>query len=116
MKAFIIDRYSKKEIGRVADMPEPALQDDDVLIDSHAAAVNVLDIKIRNGEFKPLLPYRMPLILGHDLAGTVIRVGARVQRFKTGDAVYARPDDLRIGTFAERIAVKEARWRINPLT
>lgn len=84
------------------------MQDNDVLIDIHAAAVNVLDIKIRSGEFKPLLPYRMPLILGHDFAGTVIRVGPRVQRFKPGDAVYARPDDLRIGTFAERIVVKDS--------
>jgi NADPH:quinone reductase-like Zn-dependent oxidoreductase len=114
MKAFIIEHYGKNEIGRIADMQEPALQDDDVLIDIHAAAVNVLDIKIRSGEFKPLLPYRMPLILGHDLAGKVIGVGPRVQRFKTGDAVYARPDDLRIGTFAERIAVKESSLAHQP--
>ena len=108
MKAFIIERYGKKEIGRIAEMPEPALQDDDVLVDIHAAAVNVLDIKIRSGEFKLILPYRVPLILGHDVAGKVIRVGSGVQRFKPGDAVYARPDDFRIGTFAERIAVKES--------
>lgn len=114
MKAFIIEHYGKNEIGRIADMQEPALQDDDVLIDIYAAAVNVLDIKIRSGEFKPLLPYRMPLILGHDLAGKVIGVGPRVQRFKTGDAVYARPDDLRIGTFAERIAVKESSLAHQP--
>lgn len=114
MKAFIIERYGKNEIGRIADMPEVALQDDDVLIEIYAAAVNVLDIKIRSGEFKLLLPYRMPLILGHDLAGKVIRVGPRVKRFKTGDAVYARPDDLRIGTFAERIAVKESSLAHQP--
>lgn len=114
MKAFIIERYGKQEVGRVADMPEPTLQHDDVLIDIHAAAVNVLDIKIRSGQFKALLPYRMPLILGHDLAGTVIRVGPRVQRFKPGDPVYARPDDLRIGTFAERIAVKESALAHRP--
>ncbi|MGJ7582208.1 NADP-dependent oxidoreductase [Variovorax sp. RHLX14] len=107
MKAFLIDRYGKKEIGRMAQVPEPELQDDDVLIKIHAAAVNVLDVKIRRGEFKLVLPYRMPLVLGHDVAGEVVAVGTRVTRFEVGDEVYARPDDLRIGTFAEYIAVKE---------
>ncbi|GGY99668.1 NADP-dependent oxidoreductase [Pseudoduganella plicata] len=114
MKAFIIERYGKKEIGRIADMPEPALQDDGVLVEIHAAAVNVLDLKIRRGEFKLILPYRMPAILGHDVAGKVIRVGSRVQRFKPGDAVYARPEDLRIGTFAEKIAIKESSLAHKP--
>ena len=107
MKAFIIDRYSKQETGRIADIPAPEPQDDEVLIDIHAAAVNVLDIKIRRGEFKLILPYPTPLILGHDVAGKVVKVGARVRHFKPGDAVYARPDDARIGTFSERIAVRE---------
>ncbi|MGJ7490574.1 NADP-dependent oxidoreductase [Variovorax sp. ZT4R33] len=107
MKAFIIDRYGKKETGRIAQVPEPELRDDDVLIQIHAAGVNVLDIKIRSGEFKLVLPYRMPLVLGHDVAGKVVKVGARVRQFKPGDEIYARPDDFRIGTFAEYIAVKE---------
>ena len=107
MKAFIIERYGKRETGSIADVPVPELQDDEVLIDIHAAAVNVLDIKIRRGEFKLILPHPMPLILGHDVAGEVVKVGADVRRFKPGDAVYARPDDARIGTFAEKIAVRE---------
>jgi NADPH:quinone reductase-like Zn-dependent oxidoreductase len=114
MKAFIIDRYGKKEIGRMTEMPEPELRDDDVLIQVHAASVNALDSKIRSGEFKLILPYRLPLILGNDVAGTVIRVGPRVSRFKPGDEVYARPDQDRIGAFAERIAVKEASLARKP--
>ncbi|AKM04615.1 MULTISPECIES: NADP-dependent oxidoreductase [Burkholderia cepacia complex] len=114
MKAFVIDRYGKKEIGRIATMPEPKLRDDDVLIQVHAAGVNVLDSKIRSGEFKMILPYPMPLILGNDVAGTVVRVGPRVRRFKPGDEVYARPDQDRIGTFAEFIAVKESSLAFKP--
>lgn len=106
MKAFIIERYGKQQAGRIADMPEPAMRDDDVLIQIHAASVNVLDAKIKSGALKLVLPYRMPLMLGNDLAGTVVRVGRLVQGFKVGDEVYARPDQDRIGTFAERIAVK----------
>lgn len=114
MKAFVIDRYGKKESGRLAKMPEPEVRDDDVLVQIHAASVNSLDVKIRKGEFKLILPYRIPLVLGHDVAGKVVKVGTRVRNFKVGDEVFARPDDLRIGTFAEYIAVKEASLAHKP--
>ncbi len=114
MKAFVVDRYGKKAPLRAADMPEPEVRDDDVLIEVHATAVNLLDSKIRNGEFKLILPYRTPFVLGHDVAGVVIRVGSRVRQFKVGDEVYARPDDFRIGTFAERIAVREDSVALKP--
>ncbi|UPK30905.1 NADP-dependent oxidoreductase [Bradyrhizobium sp. 195] len=108
MKAFVVDKYEKKGAVRPATMPEPEVRDDDVLVRIHATAVNVLDSKIRGGEFKLILPYRPPFILGHDVAGTVVSVGRNVRRFKAGDEVYARPRDHRIGTFAEFIAMNEA--------
>jgi len=114
MKAFIVDRYGKKDGARIGEMPDPELRQDDVLVQIHAAGVNLLDSKIRNGEFKLLLPYRLPLILGNDVAGVVVRVGSRVRRFKPGDEVYARPDKDRIGTFAEFIAMNEDAVAIKP--
>src|SRR6266700_6903946 len=108
MKAFIVDRYKKKGALRFGEMPEPELRDDDVLVQIHAAGLNVLDSKIRDGEFKLILPYRLPLILGNDVAGVVVKVGPKVRNFKPGDEVYARPDKDRIGTFAEFIAMNEA--------
>jgi len=114
MKAFVVDKYSKKGVLRLAEMPEPELQDNDVLVEVHAAAVNLLDSKIRTGEFKLILPYRRPFILGHDVAGTVVRVGSKVCKFKPGDDVYARPRDGRIGTFAEFIAIDEADVALKP--
>ena len=114
MKAFIVDRYGKKESLRAGEVPEPALRDDEVLVQVHAAGVNQLDFKIRNGEFKLILPYRVPFVLGHDVAGVVTQVGSRVRQFKVGDEVYARPDDFRIGTFAEFVAVKEDSLAIKP--
>jgi NADPH:quinone reductase-like Zn-dependent oxidoreductase len=107
MKAFIIDRYSKKDPMRLGEMPEPELRDDDVLIEVHAAGLNQLDSRIKSGEFKLILPYPMPLVLGHDVAGVVTKVGSRVRQFKVGDEVYSRPPDHRIGTFAQFIAVNE---------
>ncbi|ESY16826.1 NADP-dependent oxidoreductase [Mesorhizobium sp. M0761] len=114
MKAFVVDKYSKKGILRLAEMPEPELLDNDVLVEVHAAGVNLLDSKIRTGEFKLVLPYRRPFILGHDVAGRVVRVGSKVRKFKPGDAVYARPRDGRIGTFAEFIAIDEADVALKP--
>ncbi|MER9392999.1 MULTISPECIES: NADP-dependent oxidoreductase [unclassified Mesorhizobium] len=114
MKAFVVDKYSKKGILRLAEMPEPELLDNDVLVEVHAAGVNLLDSKIRTGEFKLVLPYRRPFILGHDVAGRVARVGSKVRKFKPGDAVYARPRDGRIGTFAEFIAIDEADVALKP--
>lgn len=114
MKAFVVDRYGKGRPLRAADVPEPDLRADDVLIEVHAAAVNLIDAKLRDGEFRLILPYRTPFVLGHDVAGVVVRVGPRVRQFKVGDEVYARPDDLRIGTFAEFVAVKEDSVALKP--
>ncbi len=114
MKAFILDRYGKGRPLRAGDVPEPELREDEVLIQVHAAAVNLLDAKLRKGEFKLILPYRTPFVLGHDVAGVVVRVGPRVREFTAGDEVYARADDFRIGTFAEFVAVKESSVALKP--
>ncbi|MFV8327691.1 NADP-dependent oxidoreductase [Flavobacterium sp. ZS1P14] len=114
MKAFIIDKYSKNERLQLADMPVPEVKDDDVLVDVYASGANLLDFKIKTGEFKLILPYKLPLILGHDVAGVIIRVGKNVKKFKVGDEVYARPADHRIGTFAEFIAIDEKDVALKP--
>ncbi|ANK84123.1 MULTISPECIES: NADP-dependent oxidoreductase [unclassified Rhizobium] len=114
MKAFVVDKYKKKGALRLASLPEPELQDNDVLVRIKATAVNQLDSKVRDGEFKLILPYRPPFVLGHDLAGTVVKVGSRVRRFKVGDEVYGRPRDHRVGTFAEFIAIDEADAALKP--
>ncbi|MDQ3060155.1 MAG: NADP-dependent oxidoreductase [Pseudomonadota bacterium] len=114
MKAFIVEHYGKKQSLRAGDVPEPELREDEVLVQVHAAGVNLLDAKIKNGEFKLILPYRTPFVLGHDVAGVVVRVGPGVRHFKPGDEVYARPDDFRIGTFAEFVAVKEDSLALKP--
>ncbi len=106
MKAFSIERYGK-QAGRITEAPTPVVGEHDVLVQVHASSVNVLDAKIAKGEFKLILPYALPLVLGNDLAGVVLSVGSAVRRFKPGDEVYGRPPQQRIGTFAELIAVRE---------
>src|SRR4051812_47840767 len=106
MKAFVVEHYGKDGL-RAADVPEPEVGRGDVLVKVGAASINPLDMMVRNGEFKQLLKYETPFVLGHDVAGVVTRVGSDVRDFQAGDQVYARPRDLRIGTFAEYIAIDQ---------
>lgn len=112
MKAYVITKY--KAPLELAEVPEPEVGERDVLVQVQAAGLNQLDEKIRVGEFKQILPYDLPLVMGNDVAGTVLEVGARVRGFKAGDEVYARPAKDRIGTFAERIAVAESDLALKP--
>jgi NADPH:quinone reductase-like Zn-dependent oxidoreductase len=105
MKAWVVAEY--KQPLELTELPEPSVGDHDVLVDIHATAVNLLDVKVQAGEFKLILPYKAPFVLGHDLAGTVIAVGSNVTRFTVGDEVYGRPRDGRVGTFAQRLVVHE---------
>lgn len=114
MKAFIINRYSKDEPLHLTDTPTPSIEENEVLVEIHSAGLNQLDSKIKSGEFKLILPYKMPLILGHDLAGIVLKTGTKVTRFKVGDEVYARTADFDIGTFAEYIAINEKDLALKP--
>lgn len=114
MKAFIVKRYSKKDKLQLEETAEPTIMEHDVLVEVYAAGVNLLDAKIRNGEFKLILPYKTPFALGHDVAGVVKKVGSGVKKFKVGDEVYARPADHRIGTFAEYISMNEKDVALKP--
>ncbi|MBB6080928.1 NADPH:quinone reductase-like Zn-dependent oxidoreductase [Streptomyces paradoxus] len=111
-----MERYGDKADVRAGEVPDPEVGADDVLVRIHAASVNPLDRMIRDGELKAILPYRLPVVLGNDLAGIVVEVGAAVTRFAVGDEVFARPDKDRIGTFAELIAVHQDDVAIKPAT
>ena len=104
MKAFTVAHYGPDAL-QLSDVPIPAVGPHDVLVDVRAASINPLDTMVRNGEFKQLLKYKLPFVLGHDVAGVITQVGADVHGFTVGDEVYSRPRDLRIGTFAELIAI-----------
>jgi len=114
MRAFTIKKYDKKEVLTLTDVPVPMIKDDEVLVEIHAAGVNLLDAKIKSGEFKLILPYKLPLILGHDVAGVITKIGKQVTRFKVGDEIYARVADFHIGTFAEYIAIGEDNVALKP--
>jgi alcohol dehydrogenase len=105
MKAALIHRYGGEVV--LEDRPQPQPGDGDLLVRVRAASVNPVDFKIAAGKLKLLRKDKMPLTLGSDLAGEVVAVGAGVRRFAVGDAIYARLDKDRIGSFAEYALVRE---------
>lgn len=113
MKAIIINKYGKQPV-EYTDVAMPNYEANEVLVAIHAASINPLDNKIKQGKLKILLKYKMPLIMGNDFSGIVVKVGKKVKHFKVGDEVYGRPRKDKIGTFAEFIAIAEDDLAIKP--
>lgn len=114
MKAFIVKSYGKKEKLHLTDWAEPTVNENDVLVQIHSAGVNVIDLLIRNGDFKLFLPIKPPFILGRDAAGKVVKTGAKVTKFKIGDEVYASSGNHHAGTYTEYISVAENEVALKP--
>jgi NADPH:quinone reductase-like Zn-dependent oxidoreductase len=105
MKAFVLSRYGSASIG---DVPLRAAGARDVVIRVHAAGLNPVDYKTRDGKLKIIRDYPLPIAMGNELAGVVDAVGASVTRFKPGDRVCARVDKTWMGALAELCPVDEA--------
>ena len=114
MKAAFIRRYGGNAVIELGELPAPQAGPGELLVEVHAASVNPVDFKIRDGMLKMIVPFRFPLILGNDFSGVVKAVGAGVTRFAPGDAVFARMDKQRIGAFAEFAVVAEADAAAKP--
>src|SRR6266851_4676498 len=114
MKAIRIHNYGGPEALQYEDAPRPKPQAGEVLVRVHAAGVNPIDWKVREGHMKDFWPHKFPLILGWDLSGVVEEIGAGVSRFKKGDEVYSVPDVSRNGAYAEYIVVRESEVALKP--
>ena len=114
MKAIRIHEYGNADALRHEDAPIPEPGPGDLRIRVHAAAVNPVDWKIREGYLSAVLPHEMPLTLGWDVSGVVDALGADVAGFSLGDAVYSRPDITRQGAYAEYIVVRASEVATKP--
>src|SRR6267143_1473471 len=114
MKAIQIHNYGGPEVLKYEDAPRPQPQAGEVLVRVHAAGVNPIDWKVREGHMKDFWPHKFPLILGWDLSGVVEEVGPRVSQFKRGDEVYSLPDPTRDGAYADYIVVRESELALKP--
>jgi len=117
MQAVLINQYGGPEELQMATIAKPEIAADEVLVAVQATSINPIDWKARQGFLKGMFDWQMPVVLGWDVAGTIVATGAQVTQFKVGDAVFARPDiyqDGRRGTYAQYVAVKEDKLALKP--
>jgi len=114
MKAVCIYSYGGPEVLVYEDAPCPHPGNGEVLIRVHAAGINPVDWKIREGHLKEMLHHTFPLVLGWDVSGVVEGLGSGLTRLKIGDEVYSRPDIARDGAYAEFIVVRESEVALKP--
>lgn len=114
MKAVRIHSFGGPDVLTYEDAPRPVLYDEDVLIRVHAAGVNPVDWKIREGYMKERMNRTMPFIPGWDVAGIIAETGPAVEDFRAGDEVYSRPSIFRDGAYAQYIAVNAGEVAAKP--
>jgi NADPH2:quinone reductase len=102
MRAMVIHSFGGPDVLQLEERPEPALRDTDVLVEVHAASINPVDTKVRQSTS---VPRPLPLILGYDVSGVVVRCGARATQWKPGDEIIAAPNLFRDGSNAEYVAL-----------
>ena len=114
MKAVCIYKYGGPEVLVYEDAPCPHPGEGEVLVKVHAAGVNPVDWKIREGYLQEMLHSTLPLILGWDVSGVVTALGTKLLRLKEGDEVFSHPDVARDGAYADYIVIKESEVALKP--
>jgi len=112
MKAAIIKDYGNQV--EISDVTVPELTEDSVMIEVHAASINPIDNIVKSGYMKDMMPISFPYIMGYDVSGVVTEVGAKVSKFKVGDEVYSRPNQMNAGSISEYNVVKEDELAFKP--
>src|SRR5438128_9572334 len=107
MKAILIERSGGPEVLKTAEVAEPLPAAGEILIEVEYAGVNPVDWKIREGALASHIPHEFPLIPGWDAAGRVGAIGPGARGFSPGDRVfvYCRKPVVKMGAYAERLAV-----------
>ena len=106
MRGAAYDRFGDLDVLTVRDdLPEPPVGPDTVLVRTHAAGVNPVDLTIRAGGLAGAFPHHFPIIPGWEVAGVVEAAGPAVHGLAPGDEVfgYVRRDDVQWGTTAELV-------------
>ncbi len=104
MKAAQINKYGGSQVVEINEnAPEPTVSQGHLLIEVHAAGVNPIDWKIREGYMRQMVPLKFPATLGGDFSGIVAELGEGVSGFKKGDEIYGQASIIRdgSGSFAE---------------
>jgi len=89
MKAIVAHEYGGPGVLKYEDVPLPEPKENEILVRVIASGVNPADPLILNGKYAKEFGTRLPLVLGYDMAGLVVKIGAKVTKLKVGDPVYA---------------------------
>jgi NADPH:quinone reductase-like Zn-dependent oxidoreductase len=108
LRGYVLERYGDKSVMSLRGVAEPEAGPGMVLVRVHAAGLNPVDYKVREGKLRLIKRLRLPLVAGSELAGVVERIGPGVTRFASGDRVFARTDKSTMGAFADYAAVEES--------
>lgn len=108
MKAAVIDSFGPSSGLHIRDIPKPDITPEQILVEVHAASVNPIDWKIRDGLMAARYGKEFPMVLGLDASGVVAAVGSAVSGFVVGDEVYARSDNGTGKCYAEFVALNPA--------
>lgn len=114
MKALVMNKYGDENVVHIMDIKKPHIQHDEVLVEVYFAGINAIDAKIPKGQMKPLLKFKLPLILGTDISGKIVEIGSSITRFKIGDEVYASFSTSKMGAFAEYVTARENELSLKP--
>lgn len=116
MKAAQISDYGGPEVIEINDITEPQPQQDQILVEVHAAAINIFDKKLRSGYMRGVIPLEFPVTLGGDFSGIVKQVGINAPGFKPGDELFGSALILggSTGSLAEVTAVKANKVALKP--
>lgn len=114
MKAAVIYRYGSPDVFQIAEIDRPQIKADQILVKVHASSINPIEWKMRQGLLKLLTGSKFPIVLGFDVSGEVVEVGKQVTRFKPGDLVYSRMDQLTGGAYAQYAAIAEKAAALKP--
>jgi NADPH:quinone reductase-like Zn-dependent oxidoreductase len=107
VRGYVMDRYGDATGMTLRDVRAPVAGTGEVLIRVHAAGLNPIDYKVRQGQMRMLNRLDLPLVAGSELAGVVDATGPGVTTFAEGDRVFARVDKSKLGAFGEYVAVSE---------
>jgi NADPH:quinone reductase-like Zn-dependent oxidoreductase len=121
MKAIICPKYGSPDVLQLREVMKPVPQEDEVLIQIHAASINSRDLRMlrANPFFMRLMPGALfrpkNQILGADVAGRVEAIGRLIKQFHPGDEVFGYlPSATGRGTFAEYVCAKENLMALKP--
>jgi len=106
MKAAYFMKHGGPEVMQYGDVPDPVAGPGQVLVDVHAASVNGADWKVRAGHYAAITD--VPYVPGRDFSGVVSALGAGVEEWKIGDAVFGVCDVGQEAAYAEKIAIRSA--------